>query len=412
MSLRRSFLPFVVLAAKLCVLAALMGAISCSRADNEASGDEHEHQDEHGEHEDGVVELTPEAAAHAGIRTARVEERVLAGEIETTGQVGFDRDRLAHVSPRIPGRVHRVEARLGQQVSSGETLVEIDSIELGKAKAEFLRAKAKEELARGIWDRERKLFADRISSEQEVLVAEAERREAATALHTAEETLHLYGLSQARIDTLRYDDPQASIFRLRAPFAGTIVERHATLGELVTPERSLFTLADLGAVWIWIDVYQRDLGRVHLDDGARIRVDAYPGEVFSGVVSYLSAQVDVKTRTVRARVDVANPESKLRPGMFVEVELADPHADGGLGLRETTRAVPQSAVARDGDELVVFVVTGANRFERREIRAGRRAGGWVELVDGPELGVEVVVEGSFLLKSAAAKESMGAGHHH
>ncbi|MCP4660172.1 MAG: efflux RND transporter periplasmic adaptor subunit, partial [bacterium] len=239
-----------------------------------------------------------------------------------------------------------------------------------------------------------------------------ELREATTALRTAEETLRLYGLSQAQIDTLRYDDPQASGYRLQAPFAGTIVERHATLGELVTPERSLFTLADLGAVWIWIDVYQRDLGNVHLGDGARIRVDTYPGEILSGIVSYLSAQVDVKTRTVRARVDVPNPERKLRPGMFVQVELADPHAAGGHGLRKSTRAVPESAVQRDGEELVVFVVAGANCFERREIRAGRRAGGWVELVDGPELGAEVVVEGSFLLKSAAAKESMGEGHQH
>ncbi|MCP4663551.1 MAG: efflux RND transporter periplasmic adaptor subunit, partial [bacterium] len=178
-----------------------------------------EHEDEHGEHEDEMVELSPEAASHAGIRTARVEERVLADELETTGQVDFDRDRLAHVSPRIPGRVHQVRARLGQQVGADETLAEIDSIELGKAKAEFLQAKAKEELAHGIRDRERKLFADRISSEQEVLVAEAELREATTALRTAEETLRLYGLSQAQIDTLRYDDPQASVYRLQAPFA-------------------------------------------------------------------------------------------------------------------------------------------------------------------------------------------------
>lgn len=406
MSLRQIPLPFVV-------LAALLFAISCTQAGSQESEDEHgEHLDEHGEHQDGVVELTPEAAAHAGIRIARVEERVLAGELETTGQVDFDRDRLAHVSPRIAGRVHRVRARLGQRVDAGQTLVEIDSIELGKTKAEFLRAKAKEELARRIWDRERKLFADRISSQQEVLVAEAELREATIALRTAEETLRLYGLSQAQIDTLRYDDPRASIYRLQAPFAGTIVERDVTQGELVTPESILFTLADLATVWIRIDVYQRDLGHVHLDDGARIRVDAYPGEVFSGIVSYLSAQVDVKTRTVRARVDVPNPERKLRPGMFVQVELDDPHAAGGQGLRETTRAVPQDAVERDGEELVVFVVAGANRFERREIRAGRRAGGWVELVDGPEVGAEVVVAGSFLLKSAAAKDSMGDGHQH
>ncbi len=368
--------------------------------------------EEHGEHEEGVVELTPEAASQVVIRTAPVEERALAAQLATTGQVDFDQTRLAHVSPRIPGRVHRVDAVLGQAVGAGQQLAEIDSIELGQTKAEFLQAKAKEELARKSFERENTLFADRISSEQEVLVAEADLREATAVLHTAEETLHLYGLSQAQVDTLGYDDPQASIYPLRAPFAGTIVERHATLGELVTPERNLFTLADLRRVWIWIDVYQRDLGGVHVDDQARARVDAYPDAVFEGKVSYLSARVDTDTRTVRARLDVANPEGRLRPGMFVNVELVDPHApDGGETLRKSL-VVPEGAVVRDGEDLLVFVATAEHRYERREVRAGRRAGGYVEIAGEVEPGEAVVVEGAFLLKSALSKESLGGGHDH
>lgn len=375
-------------------------------------------------HAEGAVELTPEAASRAGIRTAPVIERVMEGELATTGQVDFDQTRLAHVSPRITGRVHRVSARLGETVCAGETLAEIDSIELGRTKAEFLQARARLELAQKNYERESRLFDDRIASEKEMLTAEAELREATATMLTAEETLHLYGLDQDQVEALAYDDPTASIYPLRAPFAGTIVERHATLGELVTPERNLFSLADLGRVWIWVDVYQRDLGRVHLDDQVRTRVDAYPGEVFEGTVSYLSARVDSETRTVRARLDVANPGGKLRPGMFVGVDLFDPHADDGGAVRAPSRVVPEAAVQRDGEASFVFVSAPPPplekgspggiplRFERRDLRVGRRVDGWVEILDGPPAGAEVVVEGAFLLKSAAARESMGGGHTH
>ena len=370
------------------------------------------HDDAHGPRSKTIVELPPEAAARVEIRTAPVERRILDAELSTTGRVDFDETRLAHVSPRISGRVHRVHAILGQTIRPGEKLAEIDSIELGQAKAAFLQAKAKEGLARQSFERAERLLADQIAAEQTVLEAEAVFREAMAGLRTAEEILHLYGLSQDQVDTLTYDDREASIYHLRAPFAGTVVERHATLGELVTPERNLFTLADLGHLWIWIDVYQRDLARVHLEDRARARVDAFPDEIFEGKVSYLSAMVDADTRTIRARLDVANPEGKLRPGMFVQVELEDPHSPLGGETRIPGLVVPEEALVREGADFFVFVVAGERRFERRPVRVGQSAGGFVALSDGLAAGESVVVEGAFLLQSAASKESLGGGHDH
>jgi len=388
--------------------------VACS-GELEAPDETHQEEPDQEDHEEGVVELTPEAATGAAIRTAVVEERILEGRLSTTGQVDFDETRLAHVSPRISGRVHRVDAVLGQNVRAGQKLAEIDSIELGRAKAEFLQAKAIRELARSSFERTRALFADRIVPEQEVLEAEAALQEGNAALQTAEETLHLYGLDQKRVNALGYDDPGASIYPLLAPFGGTIVERHATLGELVTPETNLFTLANLDRVWIWIDVYQRDLGRVHEGDGVQVRVDAYPDEVFTGKVSYLAAQIDADTRTLRARLKVANTGGKLRPGMFVEVELFDPH--GVLGKDGTADAVPslvvpESALVREGETTVVFQPLDEYRFARREVLVGRKAGAWVEILSGLEPGSSVVVKGGFLLKSAASKESLGGGHDH
>ncbi|MGH9464229.1 MAG: efflux RND transporter periplasmic adaptor subunit [Thermoanaerobaculia bacterium] len=361
-------------------------------------------------HTEGIVQLTPEAATRAGIRTAAVERRALATRLDTTGSVGFDETRQAHVSPRVPGRVESVAARLGESVDAGQLLARIDSIELGQAKAEFLQAKARAELAEETFRREEGLFTERVSSEQEMLTARAEFREAQAALQAAEETLHLYGLSQLEVEGLHYEDPRASIYEVRAPFAGRLVEQHASLGELVSPEEAMFLLADLSRLWIWIDVYERDLSRVHLDDTVALRVDAFPEEVFRGAITYLADQVDPGSRTVRARIEVANPEGRLRPGMFARVEVTDPHA--APGEAEAALVVPEAAVLRDGDTAVVFLPVGENRFERREVALGRRGAGWVEVLDGIAAGDEVVVEGGFVLKSEAAKEELGGGHGH
>ena len=197
---------------------------------------------------------------------------------------------------------------------------------------------------------------------------------------------------------------------VRSPVSGRVVEKHVTVGEMVTPERNMFTIADLGHVWIWIDVYEQNLRNVHLEDDVAVAADAYPDELFGGKVSYLSDQVDADTRTVRARIDVENPEHKLRPGMFVRVTLSDPHIKSSD--LEPSLVVPTGAVQRDGDEFIVFVSLGDNRFERREVEVGRTTGGFAEIRSGLDSANIVVVEGAFLLKSEASKEQMGAGHEH
>ena len=298
--------------------------------------------------------------------------------------------------------------RLGDPARKGQDLAVIDSIELGKAKADYLQARAREELHRRNFEREAGLFAQRISSEKEMLVAKAARLEATAGLRNAEETLRLYGIGEDAIRSMSYDDGQASLLPVRAPLSGRVVEKHVTVGELVVPERSLFTIADLEHVWVWIDVYERDLGNVHLDDDVAVTVDAFPGATFEGKVSYLSAQVNVDTRTVRARIDVINTEGQLRPGMFTRVTLTDPHSQASV----PSVVVPSGAVQRDGDDFVVFVEQATGRFERRVVTVGRTANRFVEILSGVDPEDTVVVEGGFLLKSEASKDSIADGHEH
>jgi len=240
----------------------------------------------------GVIELTPEAVQRFGIRTVTVEERVLGEEIETTGAVDFDQNRIARVNPRVEGRVASAPAQLGERVGAGQVLAQIDSIELGQARAEYLQGKAREELA-----------------------AQAAFREASAAFKSAEEVLHLFGLSEREIDTLRYEDPRASIYHVRAPFAGKIVEKHTTVGELVSPESKLFVLADHDDVEVRVDAAlggDRRLrgGNRHLlgppargrarERGARSERDMLRRELIEGQREYVEAAVEAWV----ARVDL------------------------------------------------------------------------------------------------------------
>lgn len=397
----------------LAAVAAALLAGGCGD-DKHAGHDEHdEHAGEHDEHEQGgPIELSPEAAAHAGITVQKVELRTLAAEIATTGEVGFDETRLAHVSPRISGRVHKVNALLGDRVKKGQTLAVIDSVELGQAKAEYIKAKARLEVAQRTYEREKRLADKQISSEQDMLDAEAAYRDARVAHDTAAQTLRLYGLSDKAISAIAYDSSGTALVPLVAPLDGKVVDMHATVGELISPETKVYSVADLGRLWIWIDVYERDLSRVHVGDTAYVRADAFPDQVFEGTVSYLQDQVDRDTRTVRARIDVDNPSGTLRPGMFARVRLADPHAADGVAASAPVIVVPAAAVQRDGDEQIVFVQIAERTYERREVTLGRASGDVVEVVDGLRPEESVAVTGGFLLKSEARKGTMGGGHSH
>lgn len=371
-----------------------------------AEHDEHGHNEHGEEEEEGVVELAQEAIDRIGLATEPAARRTLAGRRTTTGTLGFDEERLAHVAPRVAGRLVRVPASLGARVSAHEVLAVVDSTELGEAKAAFLRARARHEVARRRFEREESLRADRISSEQEVLEAEAAAREAAADLAATRETLHLLGLPDRAIEGLSWEDPESSLVSVRAPFAGKVVAREATLGELVTPEDTLFTLADLSRVWLWIDLYERDLAHVEMGDRVEVRLDAWPGETLAGELAYIAAEIDPESRTVRARVDLPNPDRRLKPGMFARVALA-------TGKEEPipVLAVPRTAVQRDGAESIVFVRTGPGRFERRSVEVGRVTSELVEILGGLAEGDHVVTEGAFLLRSQASADQLG-GHHH
>ena len=158
-------------------------------------------------------------------------------------------------------------------------------------------------------------------------------------------------------------------------------------------------------MWLWIDLYERDLAHVGLGDQVEVRLDAWPAETLAGRLAYVADEIDPTSRTVRARVDLSNPERRLKPGMFARVGLVSGEEQAPV------LAVPRTAAQRDGDEAIVFVQTAPGRFERREVEFGRTGDELVEILGGLQEGEEVVIDGSFLLRSQASADELG-GHHH
>ncbi len=384
--------------------------------DNHEGEDKHEAHDERGGgdehqgHEDGVIRLDPAAAEASGIRVEPAALRPLLPELRTTGRVAFNENRLAHVGPRSEGRVAEVKADLGASLAAGQVVAIIDSVELGRARAEYLGARASFEVTRAALDREQELLAEKITSEAEVLAARAAFEQARAHTSAAAETLRVLGLASREIEELDFGSGTPGRVALRAPFAGRLVERHLQRGEYVSPEDTLFTVADLSSLWIWIDVYERDLSRVHQGDEARVTVDAWPERSWTGTVTYLRDAVDPDSRTVRARIEVGNPDGALRPEMFATVQLLDPHHDDATG--QEVLAVPDAAIQRGPQGALLYVQRAPGTYEQRAVRLGHRSGGFAEVLSGLEVGEQVVVAGSFLLKTEASRESLGGGHTH
>ncbi len=193
-----------------------------------------------------------------------------------------------------------------------------------------------------------------------------------------------------------------------SPMAGIVVAKHIVPGERLSPDKEVLTIADLATVWVWANVYERDLARLLEAKApagrlpASIRVTAFSGRLFAGELDYIGATMEEATRTVKVRAVVANNASLLRPGMFARVAL-------DLGQGAKALLVPADAVVSDEGDQFVFVSIGEQRFLRRDVRTGTPRSGMVEILSGLSQGEEIVVRGTFLLKSDILRRKMGAG---
>lgn len=384
-------------------LAAALAAGCGSKDDDAAKAgkkDEHAEGKEAGHEDERLIKLSDEEASRAGVRTQALEETELAEAVLATATVEADRERVAHVLPRIPGRIARVSVRLGDAVRRGQVMATLESIEAGEAFSAYRQALAEANVARTAFERAERLHAEQIIAGKEYQRARGEYEKTQAGLQAAEGRLRMLGVSAAQAAK----GPAVSSFAVTAPLSGTVVERKAVLGELAKAEEALFVVADLSRVWLVANIGEADLGRVRLGATARARTPSSPGEVFRGKVNHIAAMLDKETRTAGAIVELDNAKGTLRPRMFASVEI-----DSGVARRAL--ALPASAVTLVQGLPTVFVEE-AGGFEARPVELEERSGGRVVLKSGVKPGELVATEGIYALKARLLKSRIGEGHAH
>lgn len=377
-------------------------------AENKEAGHKDEkagtHEEGHEGHDEaGSVKMTAEMQKQNGVAVAPAKKQRMASAISATGKVEANADRIAHVSPRISGKIVAVRASLGDSVSAGQALATLESVELGEALGRYHQSKTKLALAQSNMERIKGLVDKKFAARKNILQAETDYKMAQSELHTDEERLSLYGVS---VSDLRDDSHKRPLLPVKSPISGIITEKHAIVGELSDPSKSLYTVADLSNTWVMVDINEKDLSKVRRGQTAIVSIGAFPDLKLKGRITYIADLVDQATRTVKARIEVSNPGRKLKPEMFATVELALA-ADA-----PTVLAVPEDALQDLDGKKVVFVAENETEFVARPVQAGRTAAGMVEIVSGLKEGENYAIKGSFILKSEVKKGEMTDEHGH
>ncbi len=322
------------------------------------------------------VQITPERIQMIGVRTARVERSALGGQLDLVGFVTPNESRLRRVQIRVSGWIRELYVNeTGVQVKAGQPLLSIYSPELFQSEQEYL-------INHGGMDS----MADPAHDMMDIPGAER---------------LRLLGVPNEEIQRLDREHKASTQLVLRSPVGGTVLERGVTEGQYVGADTPLLTLADLSRVWVMADVYEMDMSRVHVGDVARFTSDAMPGRNYDGRVEFVYPTVSNETRTLKARLALANGDGALRPGMYGRVHVS---ARGAHAL-----SVPSEAVVNAGQHSYVFLAHAGGRFEPRMVWTGMPEGDRVQILKGVAEGDTVVSSASFLIDSESRLKAAIAG---
>ncbi|SMO82501.1 efflux RND transporter periplasmic adaptor subunit [Fodinibius sediminis] len=365
-----------------------------------------QHQEEGGGHT-GQVHLTEQQRQSLGINVETLNSGSAASTIARPANITYDLDNIAKVGPRLEAKVVKVLKDLGEQVTRGEPIALMSSVELGKTKAEFLRLKARLKSEQARYEREQSLYEQQISSQAELLEAEANYQEARAELNATAEALRLYGLSQTDIQQIEAgSDQPLSRFYISSPIDGVIQERNLSPGQTVSSSETPVHVANLSQMWVMIDAYEQDIRYIEPGQTVNISVRSIPNETFEGTVNWISYALEEDSRTMPIRATLKNTDRQLRAGMFGTARIQ-------TGRQRSIAMIPVDAVQTIEGESRVFVPGGeAGSFRPVSVRLGAENEGLVEVLSGLQPGDQAVTAGAFDLKSALTAQTRSASHGH
>ncbi len=346
--------------------------------------------------EEKGLKLTAEEQERAGIKLEEASSKASDDFVTVTATIRPNQDRLARIAPRSEGRIVGVSANLGDTIRAGQSLAVMDSLVIGEAQSALLRAQSSERVAQADYKRAESLSAEEIIPQKELLRARGELERATAEARAARDRLRLLGGSAnvgARAE---------STFALTSPFAGTVIQKKATIGDLATPADALFTVADLSTVWIEANLTDDLIAKVRIGAAATVTVGAYPGERFNGRVAYIANALDKDSRTIAARIEVANKDGRLKPEMFASANIS-------TGGKTEAMSIPDGAILLLQGQPTVFVAEHGG-YEPRPVETGNKLAGRTVIKSGLKAGDQVVAAGAYALKARMLKSQIGDAH--
>lgn len=326
-----------------------------------------------------LVNIAPEKIQKLGVRTETLAQRKLVRGVRALGGIQVDERRVRVVTTKFEGWIQKLYINAtGMQVRRGQVLLDSYSPDLLAAQQEYL-----------------------IARQGRAALREAGAQARATAdqlVASALQRLRYWDIAPAELHSLEQRDEPLATLPLRAPMAGTVLEKPALEGMRFMPGEVLFRIADLGTVWLLADVFEQDLDWIRLGQEVRVHIDAYPERRFGGRVAFIQPTLATETRTVKVRIELPNPEGVLRPGLYGSLSL-------DAGREEERLAVPDSAVLDSGTRKLILIQKGEGLFEPREVRLGRYADGYFEVLEGAAEGETVVTRANFLIDAESKLKS-------
>ncbi|WP_425058169.1 Multidrug resistance protein MdtA [Sporomusa carbonis] len=331
------------------------------------------------------VVLDAKARQLAGVQTATVEKKALTKEIRTTGKIALNETGRAYITSRVMGRVDELYVNAeGEYIAPGQAIAAVYSPDYIAAQEEYILAID---------------TVNKLKSASRDLVQVNNR-----LLEAARRKLELLGVSSDDIEHLAHTRQPSTLMTVRAQFGGTVLEKQVLPGGYIMAGEKLFAISDLSTVWLYADLYEKDVAAVKVGQEVAVTTPAYPGETFTGYVSFVNAVLDDATRTVKVRIELSNPEGKLKPNMFANATINVPLGE--------TLVIPSSSLLDTGKRKVVFIAQGEDTFVKRDIVTGQETQGYIQVLSGLNEGDTVVTAATFLIDSQTQLGNFGshAGH--
>ena len=332
---------------------------------------------------EGAFQITPEKQQLIGVRYGVAEFKAISRTLRAVGRLAWDETKVTRVHPRVEGWIEEVFVDFtGKQVVKGQPLISVYSPELWQTQQEYLLAlKGRDELSNSP-------FREAVAGSASLVAATRKR-------------LELWDIEMAQLEHLEHTGKPFKALKLYAPSDGFVLTRNAFPKQRVTPETELYTIADLSTIWVIAEIYEYEAPEIKIGQPATVTLSYFPGRSYRGKVTYVYPQLDNATRTLKARIEIANPGFALKPDMFANVELAI-----GYGKQVV---VPQEAVMDSGAEQLVFVANEGGYFEPRKVRLGAKVDNEFIVLGGLKAGERVVTSANFLIDSESKLKSAANG---